>query len=165
MTEAFSDQTARIVATPPHLIDPSGTMAVYWTDPPGAVLQLQRATRGTTTMAEWLVGPVLDQLFARYPDVTDLGVVLDMRQMVGRSATARSLLIQAAEKAIGRIARVVLLPSIHMGTAYIKVIEATALLLRLSGYEVHIEDDLDVALSKHGIRIPSLSGVHSIHRE
>jgi hypothetical protein len=52
-----------------------------------------------------------------------------------------------------------------MGPAYIKVIEATALLLRLSGYEVHIEDDLDVALTKHGIRIPSLSGVHSIHRK
>jgi hypothetical protein len=164
MTEPVHDSTVRIVAAPPHLIDPSGSIAMYWTEPPGAVLQLQRSTRGTTAMAEWIVETGLDRLLARYPEETDLVVVLDMRQMLGRSATARALLLQASEKAAGRIARVVLLPSTHMGPAYIKVIEATALLLRLTGYEVHVEDDLDVVLAKYRIGIPSLSGVHPVQR-
>jgi hypothetical protein len=139
-------------ALPPDIVDPSGTIVAWWTDPPGVVMQLNRPTRGTATMAEWMVGPGFEQLVARFPGLTDLRVVLDMRQMTGRSALARSTLMQPAKLFAARVGHVVLIPSIHMGPAYIKVVEAAAILLRLVGMRVDIEQSVERALAKHGIQ-------------
>jgi hypothetical protein len=68
---------------------------------------------------------------------------------------------QAAE----RIGRIVLLPSIHMGPAYIAVIEATAVTLRLIGYRVAVEHDLDESLKKYGVRTERLSDVRAVVKE
>src|SRR5690349_14902858 len=106
----------------PHIVDPSGAVAVYWTDPPGALLQLVQASRGPSDMAHWLVDEALDLLFSRFPGVDGLRVIIDMRRMTGRSAMARSVLMNASGAAAARIGHVVLLPSMHMGAPYIKVI-------------------------------------------
>jgi hypothetical protein len=140
-------------ATPPDLIDPSGLMAAWWTDPPGVLLQLTRQARGTTAMAEWLSGPFFDAFVRRFPEIHDLHVILDMRRMTGRSAIARALLMRHA-KAVGkRLGQVVILPSVHMGPAYVKMLEATALLLAAAGVSVVIEHHLDRALAKQGLRV------------
>lgn len=160
MTEPVAKPEQRAIATPPHLVDPTGTVAVCWTEPKGAIVQLLGAVRGTTALAEWLVGPCFDELLARFPGTErDLTVVLDMRSMLGRAANARQVMMQASVPGRARVERVVILPSEHLGPAYITIIEATAALLRLTGYEVHVETDLEVALRKHGIRVEALSGV------
>jgi len=143
----------------PHLVDPSGTVGASWTEPPGAFLQFMRPARGTAELAEWLTGPCLDQLRERFPGVRDLVLVFDMRSMLGRSATARALLLQASTGCVGLVRRVVLLPSPHMGPAYIQIVEATAAMLRVAGFDMYLAHDLEPALHKHGVRIESLSGV------
>jgi hypothetical protein len=149
----------------PHIVDPTGTIAVYWTDPPGALVQLVQASRGTSEMAHWLVDEALELLFSRFPAVDGLRVVIDMRRMTGRSAMARSVLMSASGTAAGRIGHVVLLPSMQMGPAYIKVIEATAVALRLVGYRVDVEHDLDEALRKYGLRTEMLSDVRAVLKQ
>lgn len=137
----------------PHATDPAGSIALRFTDPPGALLQLMRPARGTAEMAEWLAGPGLSLLLARFPHARDLRVILDMRLMTGRSASARTLLIQAGVRCVGRVGHVVLVPSQQLGEAYLSVVEAGVALVRLSGLRVDIEHDLSAALARHGLRI------------
>jgi hypothetical protein len=146
----------------PHIVDPTGAVAVYWTDPPGALVQLVQSTRGTSEMAHWLVNDAMDLLFSRFPGVDGLRIVIDMRRMTGRSAMARSMLMNAGGTAAGRIGHVVMLPSLHMGPAYLKVIEATAVALRLIGYRVDVEHNLDEALKRYGVHIEMLSDVRAV---
>jgi hypothetical protein len=146
----------------PHIVDPTGSVAIYWIDPPGALVQLVQPTRGTSEMAHWLAGEAIDLLFSRFPGVDGLRIVLDMRRMTGRSAMARSILMNASGTAAGRIGHLVLLPSLHMGPAYLKVIEATCVALRLIGYRVDVEHDLESALKKYGVRTEMLSDVRAV---
>jgi hypothetical protein len=160
MTEPQSKPEQRALLVPQHVLDPTGTVAACWTEPKGVIVQLLGPVRGTTALAEWLVGPCFDQFLARFPGTErDLTVVLDMRSMLGRAANARQVMLQASVPARARVKRVVILPSIHLGPAYITIIEATAVVLRIAGYDVHVEDDLELALRKHDIRIEALSGV------
>jgi hypothetical protein len=150
----------------PHIVDPSGAIAIYWTDPPGALIQVVQDMRGTSEMAHWLVTDGLELLLNRFTGVDNLRLVIDMRRMTGRSAMARSILMTASGgQAAERIGQVVLLPSVHMGSAYITLIEATAVTLRLVGYRVSVEHDLDEALRKHGVRTEMLSDVRALLKE
>jgi hypothetical protein len=146
-------------AVAPHVTDPSGLVAAWWTDPPGVLVQLTGPARGTTEMAEWLIGPAFDQVVRRFPDASDLRVILDMRQMTGRSATARSLLLQRGKTLIGRVTHVVLVPSTLLGPAYIKVVEAAALLLRGAGLRVDVEASLERVIARHGVRAATVGAL------
>lgn len=159
MTQPHDPKLVPAFAVAPHVIDPSGAIAAWWTDPPGALMQFARAGRGTTEMAEWLVGPGFDLLLSRFPGASDLRVVLDMRQMTGRSATARSLLLQRGRNVAGHIGHVVLLPSVHLGAAYVKIVEATALMLRMGGLRVDVELGLERVIAEHGLRPATSVGV------
>jgi hypothetical protein len=117
------------------------------------VLQFTRPTRGTAELARWLVGPGYTQLTRRFPDSSELYVVLDMRQMTGRSATARALLIEHSKLVAKQLGQVVVIPSLHLGALYVKVIEATALMLRPFGVHITIEHDLQHALCEAGVRL------------
>ena len=151
----------------PDVSDPSGLIAVYWTDPPGAVLRFVRPARGTAKVSEWLIGPAFELLTQRFPGETQLRIVLDMAQMTGRSATARAVLMQSAARFAPYLGQVVLVPSMHMGTAYIKVVEASAAVLRLVGLRIDIETSAERALVKHGIRpaLPDLARIASPAQE
>jgi hypothetical protein len=157
---------ASVFSGVPHIVDPSGAIGVYWTDPPGAILQVVQATRGTSEMAQWLVTDGLDLLLSRFPGVDNLRLIIDMRSMTGRSAMARSILMNASGgQAAERVGQIVLLPSVHMGAAYIAVIEATVTALRLIGYRVAVEHDLDEALQKYGVRTEKLSDIRAVLKE
>jgi hypothetical protein len=146
-------------AEAPHATDPSGSVALRFTDPPGVLLQLVRPARGTTEMAEWLAGPGLSLLFDRFPQVGNLRVIMDMRLMTGRSASARSLIIQAGVRCVGRVGHAIVIPSQQLGETYLGVVEAGAALVRLAGLRVDIEHDLSAVLARHGVRTATQSGV------
>jgi hypothetical protein len=126
---------------------------VWFTDPPGVVLQFMRPARGTTELARWVVGPGYNQLVRRFPDCYELRVVLDMRQMTGRAATARAVMIDHAKLVSQRLGRVIILPSVHMGAFYLTLVETTALMLRAFGVRIEIEHSLERALAKQEIRV------------
>ena len=136
----------------PHATDPSGSVSARFIEPAGVLLQFQRPARGTTEMAEWLAGPGLTLLFERFPQSRELLVILDMRLMTGRSASARALLIQAGVRCVGRVGQAVVLPSQQMGEAYLQVVEAGVALVRLAGLRVEIEHDLPAVLARYAVR-------------
>jgi hypothetical protein len=152
MTQPLDATQLPAFSVPPHLTDPSGAIAVWWTDPAGGLMQLTRPARGTVEMAEWLVGPAFELLLARFTGVSDLRVILDMRQMTGRSATARAALLHRAKSVAGRIGHVVLLPSVHLGTTYFKIVEGTAMMLRLAGLPVDVEYGLERVMDRYELR-------------
>jgi hypothetical protein len=152
MAQTQSTKHVAGFATPPDVIDPTGAIAVWWTNPPGMFVQLTRPARGTTATAEWLVGPLFAALVRRFPEVHDLHVVLDMRPMTGRSAIARALLTRHVKAVRAQLGHVVIIPSLHLGPAYLKMLEASALLLVMAGVPIAIEHNLDRVLDKHGLR-------------
>ena len=85
----------------------------------------------------------------RFPQSRDLLVILDMRLMTGRSASARALLIQAGVRCVGRVGQAVVLPSQQMGEAYLQVVEAGVALVRLAGLRVEIAHDLPAVLARY----------------
>lgn len=152
MTQPLDATQLPAFSVPPHLCDPTGAIAVWWTDPPGGLMQLTRPARGTADMAEWLVGPAFELMLSRFAGVNDLRVILDMRQMTGRSAMARSVLLHRAKSIANRVGHVVLLPSVHLGTGYFKIVEGTAMMLRLAGLPVDVEYGLHRVMEKHELR-------------
>jgi hypothetical protein len=159
MTQPLETTQLPAFATAPHVIDPSGVIAAWWTEPPGVLMQFARPSRGTTEMAEWLVGPGFDLLLGRFPGARELRVVLDMRAMTGRSATARALMLQRAKTVHDHVAHVVLLPSQQLGPAYVKIVEGTAMMLRLAGLRVDVEHGLERVVARYRLRPASVSGV------
>ncbi len=140
-------------AVPPHVVDDSGSLVGWFVEPAGMLLQFAHEARGTTRMVEWMVGPVFERLIRRFPAQRGLRVVLDMRNMTGRAATARALLIANATRVLPRVGRVVLVPSRHMGSDYVRVVEVSARLVTAMGLPVDIEDTLEHALAKHAFRL------------
>ena len=153
MTQPLNVAPSPAFAVPPHLLDESGAIACWFTEPPGVVLQFTRPTRGTGELSRWLVGSGYNQLIRRFPDAHELRMVLDMRQMTGRSATARSIMIEHAKLVSQRLGRVIILPSVHLGAFYVTVVETTALMLRPFGVRIEIEHSLERALARQELRV------------
>src|SRR5215472_11798048 len=137
---------------PPHLRHPSGALVAWLTDPPGAVIQLTRPTRGTADLAEWLVGPALEYLLRHFPDALRLIVVLDLRQMTGRDPLARALLLEKAKTLRAGLLRAVVIPPIGASRVYLSSLRVAADILRVFGVRVDIERSLTDVLSEHRLR-------------
>ena len=152
MTQPLDVTPSPAFAVPPHAQDESGVIACWFTDPPGVVLQFTCPARGTTELARWLCGPGYEQLLNRFPDAAELRVVLEMRQMTGRAATARAVLIEHGKLIAKRLGPVSILPSVHLGPFYVKLVEGTALMLRAFGLRIEIESSLERALAKQELR-------------
>jgi hypothetical protein len=153
--QAADTMPTRAFSAPPDLVDDSGAMIGWFIEPAGLLLQPAYPVRGTTQMAEWLVGPGFERLAQRFAGQRGLTIILDTREMTGRSASARALLIANATRVLPRVGRVVLLPSRHMGSAYLRVVEASASIVRAMGLRLDIEHDLDSTLAKHAVRLAS----------
>src|SRR6185312_2387121 len=70
----------------PDLLSPGDAIAGWLLDPPGALVQFVKPVKGTMELASWLVGPAFEVLDERFPGRNDLTFVLDLGNMVGRSA-------------------------------------------------------------------------------
>ena len=155
MNNTPDSTAARAFSAPPHLVDDSGAMIAWFIEPAGVLLQFARSVRGTTPMAEWLVGTGFDRLVQRFPGQRNLRVILDMREMTGRSASARAVLIANVIRLRPRIGHVVLLPSRHMGGDYLGIVELAVRMVNAMGLRVEIEHDLDRLLARHATRVAS----------
>lgn len=132
------EQVTPIFASRPHLLDPSGTMALWFTDPPGAWLQFIRPGRGTDELSEWMAGPALRALVARFPRET-LTLVLDFRLMTDRDLAARARILQTAPALRDSLARLIVLPSFYATPLHMKATAAGVRLARAFGLPVELE--------------------------
>lgn len=151
--EGSNSNVAPAFGAPPHLVDDSGALRAWFIEPAGALLQFARPVRGTTQMAEWLVGPAFDVLVQRFSGRRGLRVILDMREMTGRSASARAVLLANVLRVLPRIGHVVMLPSQHMGAEYMSVIELTVRIVNAMGLPLEVAHDLESVLADGAVRM------------
>jgi hypothetical protein len=137
---------------PPHLVHPSKDLVCWFTDPPGIVIQIVNAVPGTLSMASWLGRTAQAALFARFPGVHDLIVVLDLRSMTGREPAARGGLVEPAKRMKSRVTRTILLPPKNASQVYLGSMYAATALLSAFGVHVDIQRGMGKVLASYGLR-------------
>ena len=127
----------------PHVRDPSGSMSVWYTRPPGAVVRLTEPTRVTIAHAEWLLGAGRHELALRFPDEKERFLVLDLSRMTEREPAARALILKRAPEAAKQLRCTYLIPPLTMNRLQRMSIHAAAALLRTLGIQVEIRATLE----------------------
>lgn len=136
----------------PHTRDPSGTLVAWFTDPPGALIQMSRSSELTVEMAAWLVNAGVAQLLARFPGTGPLTIVLDIRLMTKRDPAVRSLLVEAAKKLGPRLGAGYVIPPENSSKIYLASVHAAAAALRVFGARVEIFETLSAVLTVKKLR-------------
>jgi hypothetical protein len=126
----------------PHIRHEGGTIACWYTEPPGAVVQLTRSVKGTVPLAEWMVGAGYDQLIARYPTAETLILVLDIRAMVGRDPAARSVMLEKARSQKRGRFNSFIVPPTDSSKIYLTTLHAAAALVNTFGSRLQIVKSL-----------------------
>ena len=126
---------------PPDLLG-AGCLRGWFTDPPGAVVQIAQPARGTKEMAEWLVGPMFLRLRGRFPTSEGMVLVLDLSLMDGRDTAARTVVIDRAREAGQIFGRVYIIAPLKTNAVYLTTLHAAATLLNALGRDIHIETSL-----------------------
>jgi hypothetical protein len=136
----------------PHLTEPSGGMVVWFTDPPGAVIQMARAGDFTEGMARWIVSHGVAALLERFPDPAELVLVLDLGLMDRREPPVRSLMVEAAKTLRPRLAHATVLPPDRATKIYLASLDAGVALVRVFGVSVRIGRSLSDVLREHRLQ-------------
>ena len=129
---------------------------MWYTDPPGVVLQLAAPIRGNVEMAEWLCGPGVERLRVRYPNVKGLVLVMDLTLMDGREPDARAVMLRNAAEMRGLFAKVFVVPPAKANRIYLSTLHAAAAVLSAFGVKLSIERSLTMVFA----RCPLKAGSH-----
>jgi hypothetical protein len=136
MEEISTVRSRAAFARAPHMS--YGGAAVWFTSPPGAVVQLVEPVRGTLDLVNWLVGPAYEELERRFPGRTALIFVFDLELMTGRSAASRSVFLAKARECGKRFSEGLFVPPTAANAAYRQSVHAAIALIRALG--VHVEE-------------------------
>lgn len=139
-------------AAPPRLYSPHGIAAGWLLDPPGALVQFVQPARGTLEQATWLVNDAFEVLDAEYPRQSELILVLDLYNMTGRSAAARSVLLNAAKLLYTRFAHAYVVPPAECPPMYLQAFHASIALVRLLGLRVSVVSSSAEVIARLGLR-------------
>jgi hypothetical protein len=138
---------------PPHVRHGADAELHAWfTDPPGAVLQLSKPQRSTLEQAEWLVGPAIDLLRARFPGDEKLILVLDYRNMTSRDTSARTLMMQRAGDIVHMFSHVFIVPPLQVSPVYRSALHAAIALVSVFGSPLEIVETLQEVIQKRSLR-------------
>jgi hypothetical protein len=144
---------APIFAAPPQLECPVGPLRTWFTEPPGAVVQLTEATEFTVEMARWLVGPGFELLVERFQCDHGLLFVLDIRQMTSRQPVVRTVFMDRAREIASNFSQVAVIPPVRVKGVYLTALHAAAALVSAFGTQFDVTSDLDAFLLRHQIRV------------
>lgn len=151
ITASITQQVPPAFAQPPHLLDPRGNVAAWFTEPPGAWVQFVNPARGTDELTEWLAGPALSALVARFPGQM-LALVLDFRLMTDRDLSARARLLQSAPALKDRLTTVAILPSLTATPLHMKTMAAGVRLARSFGISIEMQHSAHQVQHSLGLR-------------
>ena len=129
-------------AGPPHIRDASGALVAWFTEPPGALIQVAEPCQLTVDMARWLVGPGFAALEARFPEPARLILVLDLGLMTGRDVAVRPLIVDLAKTLRPRLARAIVIPPQRASALYIASLKTGVAVLRVFGVTVEVARSL-----------------------
>lgn len=139
-------------AAPPTLFSPHGVMAGWVLEPAGALVQFVEPAKGTLEQATWLVEVGFSVLDTFYPRRDDLMFVFDLSNMVGRSAAARSVVLNAAKVLYRRFQHIVVVPPRDYPPMYLQAFQASLALVRMLGLRVTIAGSSAEAIARYGLR-------------
>jgi hypothetical protein len=139
-------------AAPPTLYGPQRVLAAWLVEPAGALVQFVEPAKGTLEQATWLVDVGFHVLDAYYPRRDDLLFVFDLSNMVGRSAAARSVLLNAAKALRRRFSHIVVVPPKDYPPMYLQAFHASLALVRLLGLRVSVANSSADAIARYGLR-------------
>ena len=151
ITTSEPQQVPAVFTRPPHLLDPSGTVAAWFTEPPGAWFQFVKPARGTDELSEWLTGPAFQGVVTQFPGQT-LKLVLDFRLMTDRDLSARARILQTAPALKDLIAELVIIPSLSATPIHLKTMTAGVRLARSFGIPIDLHTSAPHVLSRLGLR-------------
>jgi hypothetical protein len=141
-----------VFASAPDLRSEGGQLVAWYTDPPGAVVQLPAATVFTKEMAEWMVGPGLSALHQRFPQRGKLQLLLDIRPMVSREPAARTVIMSAATRHLFLFSKLGVIAPAKPPPLYMTTLYGAIALLSAIGPEIRIFETLEGALQTMGLR-------------
>jgi hypothetical protein len=136
-----------------------GALRAWFTDPPGAIVQMARPGRWTQEMAAWMVGPGNARLRGRFPGASGLLLVLDLTLMDGREPGARALMLERASKGGGLVTRIILIPPANANPVYLTTLRAAVTLLKALGKDIKIERSLTKAIAEFGLKPAAVSAL------
>jgi hypothetical protein len=140
-------------AVPPHLRHgPKDGLCVWFTQPPGAVLQLSTPQRFTIEQAHWIVGPALEQLLVRFPAGEKLTLIFDFRNMTSRDLSARTVLMEHANDIVHRFSHVFIVPPLQSNPIYRVALQAAVALVSAFGASFVIVESLDEVIAERSLR-------------
>jgi len=139
-------------ATPPHTVSPRRVVAGWVLDPPGLLVQFVEPAKGTLEQATWLVDTGFAVMDAYYPNRDGLIFVFDLSNMVGRSAAARSVVLNAAKLMYRRFSHVFVVPPAEYPPMYLQAFQASIALVRLLGLRVSVVSSSAEVIARCGLR-------------
>jgi hypothetical protein len=140
-------------AGPPHIRHGAqDELHAWFTDPPGAVLQLSKPQRATVEQARWLVGPAIELLRARFPSEEKVILVLDYRNMTSRDTSARTLMMEHAGEIAHMFSHVYIVPPLQANPVYRSALHAAIALVSVFGSPLEIVETLDEVIAKQSLR-------------
>jgi hypothetical protein len=142
----------RMSASPPFAAPPdvhgAEGLRTWYTDPPGAIVQLSAPARGTLGMAQWLVGPGFARLRGRFPGEQKMILVLDLSLMEGRDPAARVVIMTKAREMAGFFSRSFIVLPVKANAVYTATLHAAAAVLSSFGIDVVIARSLADVLAR-----------------
>jgi hypothetical protein len=150
MEEISTVSTRAAFPRAPHMS--YGGAAVWFTSPPGVVVQLLEPVRGTLDLVNWLVGPVYDDLERRFPGRTALIFVFDLELMTGRTAASRSVFLAKAREGGKRFSEALFVPPRAASPAYRVSMHAAIALVRALGVQVEMVSSSVSAVASRNLK-------------
>lgn len=148
------DSSARHLAFTrrPHKQDPTGALVAWFTEPPGALIQMTREGELTVAMARAVILPGCDELLARFSNGEPLTLVLDISLMEKRETAVRAVFVDAAKRLGARIGAGIVIAPKSASKIYLMSLQAAVATLRVFGVNLEIQSSLQAVVTAMGIR-------------
>jgi hypothetical protein len=124
----------------------------HGTLPAGLVVRFMEPARGTLELANWLVGPVYEQLDQRYPRHNALTLVLDLELMTSRTSASRTVFLAKAKQCGWRFTRSFFVPPRRTTAAQRHAIRVGIAIVQALGVPVETVDSLERAIHTADLR-------------
>lgn len=140
-----------VFAKQPDLRFEDGKVSIWFTEPPGAIVQLTEAATFTKDMAEWVVGPSFSALLERHPAGTKLHMLLDIRPLTAREPAARPLIMGTVTKNMFTFAQLGVIAPKRPPPLYMNTLRGAIALLSAIGPKIYLFDSIEEALQTMGL--------------
>jgi hypothetical protein len=150
---AFPPLPAPFDTTAPTLVDPSGTLRVWLTDPPGMLDQMAIGCPVTTEVAHWLVHVAGGAMVAAYAPDARYTFLHEWRGVTTYTTEARLGIINWGRGlGLKRVERIDIVLAQDAGTLFRMAVQGGAMTMSVLGVKCALVDDVDATINATNLR-------------